>query len=397
MTATADTAAEPLRLNLGSRHIQIPGFVDVDRRYGTEVYPLPYPDNSVEEILASHVLEHFSHRQVTEVLLHWIEKLKPGGRLRIAVPDFEKVAKDYLAGLPVNVQGFVMGGHEDDNDKHGAIFDKEELTEAMMACGLERIGQWKGEYGGCDEFDISLNLQGFKPSAPIQKLTNVKAVESMPRFGPVMHSICALKVFKTLQIDANFGQSCFWHQRLSVGMEDAIADPTCKYVLTLDYDTVFSCSDVMELYRLMEACPEADAVCSLQSKRRCEASLFSIRNEQGELAYQIPADWLNRLLLPVNTGHFGLTLIRAESLRNFPRPWMTPIPNKDGLWDKGQTDADIDFWHRFKANGFKLFLAPKVVVGHLEEVVKWPGPDLKPIYQDTGDYEENGIPAEVQR
>jgi hypothetical protein len=392
------TAAEPLRLNIGAGKRELPGFTPIDRDYGTEAYPLPYDDNSVDEILASHVLEHFSHRQVTEVLLHWVDKLKPGGRIRIAVPDFERVAKAYLAGAPINVQGYVMGGHDDENDKHGALFDREELTEAMIVCGLERVGEWKGEYGGCDGLEISLNLQGFKPSGPEKKLSGVRAVVSTPRYGPLMHPRCIQKATHELGFQATAGQSCYWHQKICCLMEEAIADPTCEYVLTMDFDTVFSSADVLELYRLAQAVPEVDAVFPLQAKRGCEQSLFSIANSNGHIAQAIPSDWLlNRNLLKANTGHFGLTLFRAESLRKFPRPWMNSEPGPDGSWSTGQTDADIDFWKRFKAAGLTAYLAPKVVVGHLEDVIAWPGKDLTRVYQTPGDYDQIGIPAEVER
>src|SRR5262245_14289370 len=108
-----------IRLNVGAGNTHLTGFVNLDHKSGQEAHPLDYPDDSVEEIVASHVLEHFSHREVAEVLQGWVNKLKPGGKIRLAVPDFETVARDYLAGLPVNVQGYVMGGHNDADDHHG--------------------------------------------------------------------------------------------------------------------------------------------------------------------------------------------------------------------------------------------------------------------------------------
>jgi hypothetical protein len=36
-------------------------------------------------------------------------------------------------------------------------------------------------------------------------------------------------------------------------------------------------------------------------------------------------------------------------------------------------------------------------VGHMQEVVTWPGKDLQPVHQTVGDYESGGIPAEVRR
>lgn len=398
LTALSNPAKSPLRLNLGAGGTHLAGFTDVDRKIGSEVYPLSCPDNSVEEIVASHVLEHFSHRVTGEVLAHWVAKLKPGGKIRLAVPDFEEIARLYLAGAPVNAQGYVMGGHDDENDRHGCLFDREALTELMIAVGLERIGPWEYDTFGCAAGKHSLNLQGFKPIGPETRLENVRACMSVPRFGPLMHPRCAERAFYSLRIQASSGQSCFWHQKLSGLMEEAIADPTCEFVLTMDFDTVFCSADVLELYRLLRARPDVDAVFPLQSKRGCQESLFSLSGkEPGKVRAVVTEADLSRHLLPANTGHFGLTMFRAESLRRFPRPWMVPEPNPEGRWENGQRDADIDFWRRFKAAGFLVCLAPRIVVGHLEEVVKWPGKDLRPVYQTTADYEEIGIPAAVQR
>ncbi len=387
----------PLRLNLGAGNVEVPHFIPVDRKLGSEAYPLDYPDDSVEEILASHVLEHFSHLKVGEVLVHWVKKLKPGGKIRLAVPDFQRLANDYLDGKPINLQGFVMGGHTDEDDRHGTIFDSDLLTELMMFAGLERIGRWTPEVKDCSSLPISLNLQGFKPFGPVKTLENVRGVYSTPRFGPLLHCRCIENAMAQLRIQAKGSASCFWHQMLSILMEEAIADPKCEYVLTMDFDTIFSPSDILELVRLMNACPDVDAVFPLQAKRGCEQSLFNVLDNNGKLKHEISFGDLSRQLLPAHTGHFGLTLIRAESLRKFPRPWMLPTPSKDGKWSDGQIDADITFWMRFKEAGFKYCLAPKVVVGHLEETIKWPGKDLKHIYQTTADYNEAGIPADVVR
>ncbi len=392
-----DAADQPKRLHIGGGSVHLSGFVNLDRKDGQEAYPLTQPDNSVEEILASHVLEHFSHRDVSLVLQDWVRVLKPGGKLRLAVPDFEIVAKDYLAGQPVNVQGFVMGGHVDGDDIHGCLFDRESLTELMIQCGLERIGRWKSDVPGCSQLPCSLNLQGFKPSGPEKELTNVRLCESRPRFGPLMHRDCIQEMVQTLKIRGKCGQSCYWHQKLSDLMEESIADPKCDFVLTLDFDTVFAPSDVLELYRLLRACPDVDAVFPVQSKRGCEKALFSASDGNGKVKGALAEADLYRNLLPCFTGHFGLTLFRADSLRKFPRPWMVPEPNPDGRWSDGQVDADIDFWRRFQKAGLRACLAPRVVVGHLEDVVTWPGKDLKPIYQQTSDYDEHGIPPEVAR
>lgn len=60
---------------------------------------LPYADNSVAAIYHSHLLEHLD-QPTAELFLCEIKRvLQPGGVLRIAVPDFEKLARTYLAHL----------------------------------------------------------------------------------------------------------------------------------------------------------------------------------------------------------------------------------------------------------------------------------------------------------
>lgn len=387
-----------MRLNLGAGNTVLEGYEPRDGAKGDSLYPLPDEEGSLEAIRASHVLEHFSHREVSAVLAHWVAKLAPGGRLRVAVPDFEKIATAYLAGENSDIQGYLFGGHVDKRDWHGCGFDRELLVELLLDAGLERIHEWASEIKDCAALPVSLNLGGYKPSGPAKRCEGVTAVLSAPRFGPVMHFRCAFQAFsKAGGVPYSMASGAFWHQILSEVVEQQIADPDVRYVITCDYDTVFSHEDVLELYRLMEALPEADCIFPLQSKRGGSEALFTMRSSDGERRTRVPAYELSRNVLPVATGHFGLTIFRADSLRSFPRPWMNSAPAPDGRWGDGRTDADIAFWRRWKSEGKTLFLAPRVVVGHIQEMVTWPGPDLKPIYQTHHDYDERGMPQEARR
>lgn len=388
---------EAIRLDLGAGDNPVPGFVSIDRKHHHEVYPLAYEDGSVDEIRASHVLEHFSHTEVANVVKHWVDKLKPGGRLRIAVPDLEWIARQYLDGQPINVQGYLMGGHVDENDHHGCAFDAEVLEELFLDLGLERIHRWDSEQHDCAALPVSLNLGGYKPSGDKRHCEGVTAVLSAPRYGPVAHFRCAMTALTRARVPYQVAGGAYWHQVMSELMEDHIALSDTRYVLTCDYDTVFSYEDVVELYRLMEAQPNADAICPLQSKRGSTHALFGIKDQDGKHQTLIPNYQLSRNMLPITTGHFGLTLFRADSLRNHPRPWMESVANQDGRWADGKVDADIEFWNRWRAEGRTLYLAPRVVVGHLQELVTWPAADLTPIYQTLSEYDERGKPNEANR
>ena len=74
--------------NFGSEWIHIDGG-DYDHLDYNNITKLEFNDDSVDLIYASHVLEYFDINQAKEALREWRRVLKPGGELRVAVPDFE--------------------------------------------------------------------------------------------------------------------------------------------------------------------------------------------------------------------------------------------------------------------------------------------------------------------
>lgn len=66
-----------------------------------DVQKLPYPDNSVDEIKAFHIIEHFHFFEVKDVLNEWFRVLKPGGRLYLETPDFLETCRSFVEGSPV--------------------------------------------------------------------------------------------------------------------------------------------------------------------------------------------------------------------------------------------------------------------------------------------------------
>lgn len=90
-----------IKLNLGCGTLKAREYINVDWRFEVEpevvadVRLLPFRDNSITDISASHIIEHISHREVEGVLRHWIKLLKPMGRLFIACPDIERICRNY--------------------------------------------------------------------------------------------------------------------------------------------------------------------------------------------------------------------------------------------------------------------------------------------------------------
>lgn len=180
------TAAQQLiRLNLGSGSAPLAGYENLDRKTGQEVYPLNYGDSTVDEVRASHILEHFGFREVPAVLREWVRVLKPGGVLKVAVPDFDWIVRQFARAqfpeVPDGVnplllvsmhtaegeqvyptESYLFGGQDDENDFHKIAFNEWKLSALMRAVGLEDIRRWKSEIDDCASLAVSLNLEGTK-------------------------------------------------------------------------------------------------------------------------------------------------------------------------------------------------------------------------------------------
>jgi SAM-dependent methyltransferase len=67
--------------------------------YGDIVQGLPVPDNAVDGVYASHVLEHLALEDCRAALRNTFRMLRPGGTLRVVLPDLENLVRLYLDRL----------------------------------------------------------------------------------------------------------------------------------------------------------------------------------------------------------------------------------------------------------------------------------------------------------
>jgi predicted SAM-dependent methyltransferase len=65
---------------------------------------LPYANNQFDVVYHSQVLEHFPKEDAARFLGECLRVLKPGGVLRVVVPDLESIAKEYLRYLNQNLE-----------------------------------------------------------------------------------------------------------------------------------------------------------------------------------------------------------------------------------------------------------------------------------------------------
>jgi len=387
-----------IRLNLGAGDTQIDGFTPVDIKAGGDVRCLQYADNSVDEVRASHVLEHIPFPETGKVLAEWVRVLKPGGWLRVAVPNLDYILQNcYINGADPMFEGYLMGGHTDPDDAHAAVFNEQKLTALLQQAGLEEIQPWRSEIQDCASLPVSLNLKGRKPTGEEKRPLKISAVMSTPRLGFMDNFFCAFGALAHRRIPIRRHTGAFWGQCLTRAIEEALTHDLPDAILTIDYDTVFTGAHLETLIKLMEDNPHVDAVAPIQSSRGKKTILTTIRGENGKPIAQISRETMMGDLVRAATAHFGLTLIRVSALRKMSVPWFWSKPTDDGRWydDRSKVDDDIWFWKQWEAAGNSLYLAPRVAVGHAEQMIIWPDKTMQAMYQHPSEFWDSGAPEGV--
>jgi len=154
-----------MKLHIGCGSRNLPGWKHFDIRkiddhidfVGTADDLSQFADNSIDEIYACHLLEHFGRHQVDNVLAEWTRVLVPGGVLRIAVPDFEAIVSEYMQNKELSsVLGLLYGGQNYAYNYHYVCFDFNDLKKRLEKAGLTQIKRydWK-EFLPADYDDYS--------------------------------------------------------------------------------------------------------------------------------------------------------------------------------------------------------------------------------------------------
>jgi ubiquinone/menaquinone biosynthesis C-methylase UbiE len=130
-----------MKLDIGSAQARFKDYTTVDL-YAPEADvkadagDLPFPDNSVEEIWASHILEHIPPPRVQPVLREWLRVLEPGGTLTVATPDLDDACRAWLERRSA-AQGMIFGMYEGEGQMHYMGWGPLELREELRLAGFE--------------------------------------------------------------------------------------------------------------------------------------------------------------------------------------------------------------------------------------------------------------------
>ena len=146
-----------MKLHIGCGEKFLPGYIHLDARayphvdYVTKADDLSmFESNSIEEIYACHILEHFprvamrfdeQHRG--GVLVEWHRVLKSNGILRIAVPDFEAIVEEYKHSKNLElIMGLLYGGQNYEYNFHYQTYDFNRLKNLLTQVGFNSVSRY---------------------------------------------------------------------------------------------------------------------------------------------------------------------------------------------------------------------------------------------------------------
>jgi len=141
------------KLEIGSGPIKKKGWITLDRSIGAEIFwdlnrKLPFPDGRFEMIYSSHVLEHFSYKELKKLLSELYRVLEPGGIMSVCVPDasiyialynakkksndFTNYQPAFISERPMDILNYLF--YMDGQHKH--MFDFDSLTHHLLSAGF---------------------------------------------------------------------------------------------------------------------------------------------------------------------------------------------------------------------------------------------------------------------
>ena len=153
----------------GATHIDLADFPHIE--FAHDFRSLPMLDaSSCDGIYASHCFEYIDPSEVPTVLADWKRVLKPGGILRLAVPDFAALCALYMETKNISlVLGPIYGRWKPHSGKsaarvqemndgifHKVAYDEASLSEVLLTADFKnpRLWDWRKVFSGAwDGFD----------------------------------------------------------------------------------------------------------------------------------------------------------------------------------------------------------------------------------------------------
>lgn len=192
-TAPVPCAPRARVLNLGCGGRLHPDWVNIDQtatRPGVLAHdltqPLPFAAATFDAVYASHVLEHFSQDKAEALLGECLRLLRPGGILRLVVPDLEWLARRYLLAI----EDAAAGTDPEANARHEyAVIN---LVDQLCRHepGGEMLRFWRRDPMPAGDYVLETNgLEVLRTMVTLRQLPAVTAAAPLPWWRRLLRRI----------------------------------------------------------------------------------------------------------------------------------------------------------------------------------------------------------------
>lgn len=179
-------------MNLGSGSDYIPGWVnvDIDTTWRVDVVadlrkPFPFNDNSIDEIKASDILEHFTKEDGVIFLNECYRVLKVGGKLFLRTHNIHQIINQFGNDPEVMIH-FIYG-----NTKNGGLFGahkyaytKDSLRRILIKAGFQ--------ISSVEKETTNFTVNAVKQNKIINRKMHIAVIQQTPDIGGAetyMHSL----------------------------------------------------------------------------------------------------------------------------------------------------------------------------------------------------------------
>ncbi len=144
-----------MHLHLGCGPKYLSGFVNIDGNLFNKLdlwldvrNGLPFPSNSVDSIYSTHMFEHFYPDELDVLLRECVRTLKPGGGVRLIVPNLESAIQAYSQSRSTWFDSFPrhfdsLGGRFSNfvfcDGQHRTAFDSTYMNEVLRKAGFREV------------------------------------------------------------------------------------------------------------------------------------------------------------------------------------------------------------------------------------------------------------------
>lgn len=132
-----------------------------------DIRKLPYDDNTIDEIKAIHVIEHFHFKEFKDVLDEWYRVLKPGGKLILETPDLLSTCDAFVKGneeFRISLYGHIFSMPWIPGQTHKFLFTENQLRGQLEWSKFQNVTRIPpiSKYPRPETQNLFLTVEAFK-------------------------------------------------------------------------------------------------------------------------------------------------------------------------------------------------------------------------------------------